>query len=96
MEGFVVYVRDICEAAWTLGVLCTFQKFLYDEDVMGDYSNVGYVEMEDNGEWVPWEKDCEEFDWHCENTPAIASAYALGLSGLRRVDHLMSENEVSK
>jgi Superinfection exclusion gene product 17 len=68
MKPFRVRVADLEQAAFLLDVLGAYDFFQYEENVKGDFYNVGGLEVFEEGEWMSWydEETGEGFDeGHC-------------------------------
>jgi hypothetical protein len=55
MDSFYVKVESIKEAKKMLDVLARYDIFQFDNNVKGDYSNVGGIQEFDGTEWLDWE-----------------------------------------
>jgi hypothetical protein len=54
MKSFVVPVGSLQEAKKILEVLADYDSFQLENNVKGDYSNMGGLNVFENGEWVDW------------------------------------------
>ena len=57
-ETMYVPVKDDLEAKKVLDVLSVYDMFQYKNNIKGDYSNAGGVEIFEDGEWCDWYKSC--------------------------------------
>jgi len=75
MEAFEVPVRNLREARLLLDVLADYDHFQYQQNVKGNYSNAGGLQVCDtDGEWVEWwspEDECDDFDKYSDNHPEL-------------------------
>ena len=60
-ESMFIPVKDELEAKKILDTLAVYDMFQYKNNIKGDYSNAGGVEMLENGEWCDWYNDCSDF-----------------------------------
>lgn len=58
-EAFIVEVENVQEAKRITHMLASYDAFLYEEDIRGDYNNVTSLEVYDvdSGEWSDWYDD---------------------------------------
>ncbi len=63
MKGFEVEVRNEREAYLVYQTLANQHLFLYENNVIPDYSNVIFVEMFEDGEWVSYWNEKEMMEW---------------------------------
>ena len=63
MKGFKVEVRNEREAFLIQNTLADQHLFLFENDVIPDYSNVIIVEMFDDGEWLDYYNEDELMEW---------------------------------
>ncbi len=58
MEAFNVDVANLAEGVKIMDVLADYDAFQFENNVKGDYCNVGgIVVLDDDGEWVDWFDD---------------------------------------
>ena len=63
MKAFTVNVKNPDEAILILNTLAYYDIFQYENNVKGDYSNVGGLNVYEDGEWVTWfNGDDEDID----------------------------------
>lgn len=53
-EPFYIDVSDIYEAKRTLDVLADYDMYQLEHNIKPDFSNVGGVELFEDGEWLTW------------------------------------------
>lgn len=66
MKAFIVPVSSLKEAILILDTLAKYDLFQYKMNVKPDYSNIGGLNIFENGEWVEWgdEKTGDDIhDW---------------------------------
>lgn len=66
MKSFKVDVESPTEAKKLLNVLADYELFQYENNVKGDYCNMGSLCVYEEGEWVDWhcpETDCDIDEW---------------------------------
>ncbi len=51
---FRVYVDSLKEGRIILDTLALYDSFQYDNNIKGDYCNVGGLEIFEDDEWVEW------------------------------------------
>lgn len=67
MKAFYVYVSSLREASLICDTLAEYDDFQFANNVKGDYSNAGGLEVLEDGEWVEWESEHgDDFRTHCE------------------------------
>ena len=54
MQSFYYPVKSVRDGALLLDVLAKYDKFEYENNVKPDYSNVGGLQMFEDGEWCDW------------------------------------------
>lgn len=57
MKSFYVSVKDIEQAKLILDTLGAYDIFQYKNKIKPDYSNVGGLQIYQNGEWIDWEDE---------------------------------------
>lgn len=57
MKAFHVPVETPEQGQWLCSVLADYDAFQFENNVKPDYSNVGGVEVFEDGEWCDWEPD---------------------------------------
>lgn len=63
MKAFKVEVENEREAALLISVLSMQHLWLFENDVIPDYSNAMGVEMFEDNEWVEYYNEKEGMDW---------------------------------
>ncbi|TET79860.1 MAG: superinfection exclusion protein [Candidatus Heimdallarchaeota archaeon] len=60
MQPFYVEVGTVKEGVKLMDILADYDNFQYDNNIKGDYSNTGGIEIfADNEEWEAWEHESE-------------------------------------
>ena len=54
MKSFKVEVKTIEEAIKVMDILAFYDIFQFENKVKGDYSNIGGVEIFEDGKWSDW------------------------------------------
>lgn len=57
MKSFKVPVNNLQDAMFILDTLGRYDQFQLDNNIKPDYSNVGGLEIFENGEWCEWSHD---------------------------------------
>lgn len=57
MKAFLVPVKNIDEAVLLLNTLALYDLFQLHNNIKPDYSNVGGLNMFEDGEWMEWNND---------------------------------------
>lgn len=57
MQAFEVFVETPEQGLWLCDVLADYDAFQYENNVKPDYSNVGGVQVFEDGEWVDYEPE---------------------------------------
>lgn len=57
MKAFLYSVGSVDEAVMILEVLALYDLFQFENNVKGDYANVGGLNIFEEGEWVNWWSD---------------------------------------
>jgi len=69
MKAFYVNVKSIEEAFLITETLAAYDKFQFDNNVKGDYCNVGGLQYwdDDENKWLDWHDEEEglEYDEYC-------------------------------
>ena len=63
MKGFTVEVENEREAYLVYNVMADQHLFLFENNVIPDYSNVIFIEMLEDGEWVNYWNESEMMEW---------------------------------
>jgi hypothetical protein len=67
MNAFYVDVDSVKEGVKIMDILADYDSFQFDNNVKPDYSNVGGLQMFEDGEWVDWydeETGCDDpMEW---------------------------------
>lgn len=73
MKAFYVEVKSLEEAHLLVETLAQYDIFQFKNKIKPDYSNVGGLQMFEDGEWTDWyNEDGEYFDeWRETNLPKI-------------------------
>lgn len=66
-EPFKVDVKDEYEALKIIDTLADQHLWLFKNKFIPDYANAFHVMMEENGEWVDYENDGEDWDYFEDN-----------------------------
>lgn len=82
MDAFYVSVSSPLEGRRLLDILADYDLFQYENNVKGDYSNAGGLEVLENGEWV---------DWHDEESDEDIDSFVLDTDHLGRQVLLLKE-----
>lgn len=56
-ETFTRLAPELNTAVMMLDMLADYDQFQLDNNIKPDYSNMGGVEVFEDGEWLEWEKD---------------------------------------
>jgi len=63
MEAFRVTVGSPKEAKNVLKILADYDTFQFENNIKPDYSNMGGLEVFEEGEWVEWyDSKCEDIN----------------------------------
>jgi len=62
-KPFIVEVEDEIEAMKIVNILAKQHLFLFDENIIPDYTNVISVVMYEENEWVDYWNEEEEMEW---------------------------------
>lgn len=54
MKPFTVEVKTVEEGVKIMDVLAFYDQFQLDNNVKGDYSNMGGIQVIEDGEWFDW------------------------------------------
>lgn len=59
---FYVPVKDVIEAKKTMDILAAYDEFQFENNIKGDFCNVGGLQMydEENEVWVDWFLETED------------------------------------
>lgn len=95
MLAFRVRVDSVEEGAILLEVLAQYDLYQYEMNVKPDYSNVGGLEVFEDGEWCDWATEatgCDVDEWLKEEAPLELKLRAAMISRWRQE---MTEQETS-
>lgn len=62
MKPFYVSVASVEEGVKIMDILGEYDQFQFDNNIKPDYSNVGGLEMNEDGAWCEWYDDETGFD----------------------------------
>lgn len=69
-------VADLAQAELLLDALAAYDDFQYGENVKGDYSNTGGLQIFDGSDWIDWEdEDSDDFDMWREKQKELAAEH---------------------
>lgn len=73
MNPFYIEVKTLEEANLLVETLAAYDAFQFDNNIKPDYSNVGGLQVFEDGEWIDWyDEDGFEFDdYREEKLPKI-------------------------
>ncbi len=54
MKAFTVNIKNTDEAILILNTLDYYDRFQYENNIKPDYSNVGGLNIYEDGEWITW------------------------------------------
>jgi hypothetical protein len=75
MDAFHVPVPDLKTASLILDTLARYDLFQYENNVKPDYSNVGGLQVFEDGEWIDWwSDDGDDFDTVRDDPELFAQA----------------------
>ena len=63
MKAFHVDIELIEDGIKIMETLARYDLFQYENNIKGDYSNAGGIEMVEDGEWVSWEAQMPDGTW---------------------------------
>jgi hypothetical protein len=64
MKAFRKRVADLAQAKLLLEALADYDLFQYENNVKGDYANVGGLQIFEDGEWSDWYHPDSGDDFH--------------------------------